>query len=204
MTIRLIILVLFAVPAVAATPDRGALRPAWEWSDEERIAARVAAVAPGEGTVVHGNEHPEWFLPTELMNTLLGVLTRPGSGADLTRDMLRPRFEQIGIDEQEFWATFASCTGEYKTLDARRWDVLRAATKAEITDRHRLEAEAEQLGREECALRVQILATARKAFVRENFDRILYTVVAPTLSTNYAPSGDAAATLRYVEGGCAR
>jgi hypothetical protein len=195
---------LCAVHVVAATPDKGALKPAWEWTDEERIAARVAAVAPGEGTVVHGTEHPEWFLPTELMNTLLGVLTRPAASADLTRDMLKPRFEQAGIDEREFWAAFTLCAGEYKTLDARRWKILRAAGQAGTADHRRLQTEAERLGREECALRVQVLADARRTFGRENFDRILYAVVAPTLSTNYAPSGDAAATLRYVEAGCSR
>lgn len=225
---RLILLtILLSFSAFAATAadcgDAEGRRAPWEWTLEERLAARFdtglakqrAAFARAEAAevgapatavaddpyAVDGRRNPELFLPAELFGQLLDGLAHDPNFRDVSRSVLRDGIRDFGFDEDAFWRDLARLSSGFVDLSAKRAALENTLRTAGPTEQRELRKQLEDLGRKLCAQRVAALANARRYFGQEKFDRFLYTVVAPGLAVASAPSVDAA-HLRFLEGGC--
>jgi hypothetical protein len=186
-----------------ATPNRGALRPAWEWTLEERIDARLAAARAGRVQVVDGSEHPEWLLPSELFARLLDSAT-----SDLTQDpendprmAYRPRLSRLGIDEQGFWSLIRKVGTDYGELRKKSFEIEQVMTTATPAGRQGLQQKLAALQWRQCAERVKAYRLAGQLLGPQHLDQILYQVVAPGLSM-VMRNQYTAQDLRATERGC--
>jgi hypothetical protein len=202
-------LVFAAVPSFSATQPR----PAWEWTLEERLTERfdprkikerdeayIEANAathpelrseqgnPPQNRVrygIDGARNPELFLPHELFDYLAkGV----GSEAWL-RSQVRQHFaghlRSVGFDPDEFWPALESVATPYLPWVERRGSL----TVGERNDK--------------CHARYAALEAARDRFGRAEFDRMLYTVVAPAMQFSAATNlPDPGVDLRREAMGC--
>jgi hypothetical protein len=213
----LILFVLLAVYAIStigqpADEPRVSKRP-WQWSDTDRIAARLDAsyihkhMKSDGGQVafsINGRETPQLFLPYELFNSLMGGLNADVTFRDTTRAMLYEHIKSFGYaDPDAFWNELERIVAPHLAL-VRRTETLRNQLRgASRPDRDAIAREIERSSIPLCRSRADALASARAHFGRETFDRFLYSVVAPQLSVNAPlPSADEARGLAYVEGGC--
>lgn len=213
-----VFLLLVAIAANAQT----AARPAWEWSLDERLEARLDPLKMKERLrahredmgppqtasvrepeyVIDGIRNPELFLPYELMNSLMHGVSTDAGFRERKRESVRQRIREFGWDPDEFWARFERLAERYSTMSARREAAQQQATSAAVQERRALEAEAERLAKDLCAERARIIRAAREAWPAKEFDPFLYTVVAPSLSVAvYSTSGEAQ-QLRDIEAGC--
>jgi hypothetical protein len=203
-TKRMLMVALLTVAAVnGATPNRGALRPAWEWSLEERIDARLAAARAGQVQVVDGSEHPEWLLPSELFARLLDSAT-----SDLTRDpendprmAYRSRLSRLGIDEHGFWSVIRKVGDDYGELRKKSFEIENVMLTATPAAKQGLQQRLAALQWRECAERAKAYRLAGQLLGPQHLDQILYQVVAPGLSmvmSNQYTAQD----LRATERGC--
>jgi hypothetical protein len=184
-TMTTLMMVFSAVVSLrAATPNRGALRPAWEWSLEERIDARLAAEKGGEVQVVDGSEHPEWLLPMELFERALNAATSTltDDAENDPRQAYRARLQKLGIDEQEFWSVLAKVGGDYGRLRKRTVDVERLLPDAAPGERQNLQETLSELRWRQCTERAKAYRAAGTLLGPRHLDQILYQVVAPGLS----------------------
>ena len=202
-------------------------KEAWQWTDDERIAARLdpvkireraaahaarsfkrlgvlSSLAVGSGEQVSfridGAENPELFLPFELFGQLLrGVdWNAPSIDRDVERAILAPKIKSFGYEPDRFWTALGSV--------AKRYFEVRDGTQASASNHARAEATQSPSGPIDahivlCRERQTALTAARAYFGREKFDRFLYEVVAPTLSSS-SRAPDGAQGLRYMAGGC--
>jgi hypothetical protein len=189
--------------AIAATPDKGLLRPAWEWSDDERIAARVAEVSPSGTIEVDGSVHPERYLPFELFGTLLRQVDEPQSQfAAVGHQLYDQRLEQAGVDASRFWNLIRASASPYLTTLARLRaidDELQFAAHSERTSLRQLR---DQVSKRLCSDRIVALNAVRQSLGSGRLDRILYTVIAPGSAISTVANPHEAERLRYVAGGC--
>jgi hypothetical protein len=204
-----------------------ASKEAWQWTDDERITARLdpvqireraaahaarsfnrpgvsSSLAVGSGEPVSfridGAENPELFLPFELFGDLLrGVDGKlPAIDRDVERAILAPRIRSFGYEPDTFWSDFGTV--------AKRYFEVRDGTQRSTVNHAKPEAAQSPSGPNDayialCRERLSVLAAARSHFGREKFDRFLYQVVAPTLSSS-SRFPDEAQGLRYMAGGC--
>lgn len=202
--VSLLVLGLFAVPLLAGAPrERQEGRERWEWTVEERIAARFDPVRAAERpAVISGQEHPELFLPGELFNTLLGGLESDAEFRATSRAILRDGIREFGFDDQAFWRDLESAIASHVRLASRHAALRNRIDASEEGVTAELAAEMNRLGPDLCRSRAAALVAARRQFGAETFDRFLYTVVAPVLTiTPDARTGTAEHVL-FLEGGC--
>ena len=206
----------FATLLLAATSATEETRPPWQWTLEERFADRFnpakirereeAAMAadpretPGSPDRVHdlakigpghqfenridGRRNPELFLPHELFDSLLGGLSQNSATRQSQRKFYSKSLRSLGYDEQSFWPNLESVSTGYLAVKEG-------------------ECRGQQCSDTRCAARFDALQAARDLFGREEFDRLLYVMVAPrmnsalaTLDRNYREN------LRRQEMGC--
>ena len=201
-------------------------KEAWLWTDDERIAARLdpvkireraathaarsfkrlgvsASLAVGSGEQVSfridGAENPELFLPFELFGQLLrGVdWNAPAIDRDVERAILAPKIKSFGYEPGTFWAALGTVS--------KRYFEVRDGTQPSASNHAKPDA-AQSPGPNDahitlCRERFTALAAARSYFGPEKFDRFLYQVVAPTLSSSSRFPDDVQG-LRYMAGGC--
>jgi hypothetical protein len=208
---------------LAAQPAKSAMKSIWSLTVEERLAQRFdhdsiqersvayrlgvselraqstsansdgIAATPQFEYVVDGHRNPELFLPHELYDMLLTGLSPDESLRLKQRAFYQPLLKQIGYDDAAFWSALASVNGEY--LLVRFGDRPSGfASKA----RTQVAAEAR------CRARFNALEAARRLFGRNAFDRLLYTVIAPSTLVSTSATSDAhlADDLRNAEQGC--
>lgn len=210
MSFALMLLLAFRLNAEVAEPSDAALQSAerleqqkrpWEWTTEDRLAARVDPVkiaeraqSTGRETTqkysIDGSRNPELLLPHELFQSLLTGFVPDDERRRRKRDSLRPGIVASGFNEELFWAQLRSAVGEY--IDNYAYPA--QETVVSLTDRR---------GYGLCRVAYTALNNARQVFGPDRFDRFLYEVVAPRVwvaSATNAP--DPAAELRYVERGC--
>lgn len=206
-TIGLVGVVFLAFPLLADQPER----KAWLLTIEQRLAQRFDPEDIEKRRVAYGTEHPaaqkqtraidataekalvyvidgrrnpELFLPHELFDLLVSGLTTDQVLQHKQRSFYGPFIRAMGLDEGEFWRDLSTAAGRY--VQMKYGDL-----GPEPTDDAR------------CRARHEALQLARQAFGYEQFDRILYTVVAPTAQYSAASSGgDPAVALRRAEEGC--
>lgn len=193
-------------------------RPAWQWTEEERIAKRYdpSSMRSREGAffadtpgplhrgrdVVEGAKNPALFLPFELFQSLLMKTFSPlPEASQVFRDVYQERFGGAWFGD-DFWQRLEQTARPY--LDSIRTQRARAKEYQEAPPERRAEidSQADELGQEACRLRVQSLETVRAAFGREAFDRFLYEAVAASMFHASVDSHVSADHLRHLAGGC--
>jgi len=219
-TLSLAALLLLVFPA--ATFEAQPKREAWQWTLEERIAARTdpaAARARVEiddqrtraagreiqrseiADIFYGKDHPELFLPYELFDDLVtGAFTTSVPFADHFRASLTPELRRREFPA-DFWLRLEAISSAY-TADYRAIKALLVTINRQSGDeRRKSEQKLEIKYRDGCRSRMEALAQARGEFGRERFDRFLYEVVAYPMfhAGDTLPSPD---RLRYAEQGC--
>lgn len=197
-----------------ATQD-APVKPAWEWTVDERIAARsdVAAraerwsVARASGEIrgavatdlVLGSRNPELVMPVELMQQV-GLAFLPDR-QERWRKQWAAGAEILGPDFWDRLEWVALPLFETMRRSAELGSRIAVATDIE---RHRLLEELQTVSAPECRQCAEALAAARAVFGREAFDRFLYQVVAP--GTKFMIGSSSPATLelhwRWLEEGC--
>ncbi len=201
-------------------------KEAWLWTDDERIAARLDPVKIRERAAAHaarsfkrlgvsaslagsgehvsfridGAENPELFLPFELLGQLLRGVDRnaPAIDRDVERAILAPKIKSFGYEPGTFWAALGTVS--------KRYFEVRDGTQPSASNHAKPEAAQSPSGPNDaqitlCRERFTALAAARSYFGPEKFDRFLYQVVAPTLSSS-SRFPDEVQGLRYMSGGC--
>jgi len=187
--------------ASANTSERP--RNAWEWSLEERIAARTDPAArrariaeSAHADSIHGNTHPEILLPTEILASFIRAgWSREDETARGVREHAQSRIEELALPHDLLNALQLEAT-ELIAL-AREEDQLRenqATTPA-------LLRELESLETRQCSLRATVIVTMRDRFGSTTFDRFLYEIVAPGIFKELG-TASTAADLRRRENGC--
>ena len=203
------ILLLAATAQASVPPECGdwPQKPAWEWTDEERLdrrsderctAARRALAAQTtradgwtrtSGNItdfVYGTDTPELFLPWELLDSLLfrAFVANPKFIA-----VQRPIFEdrmrahQLALP-QNFWERVETAGAGYRLLLREQRAMASKLDGASPGERRKLLAEIETSQRANCAARHRALTELRAEFGAQNFDRFLYLVVAHGLSSS--------------------
>ncbi len=216
--------VLSARPAECQQPAQaGAQRkPAWQWSIEERLAARFdeAAIrarqaddaakrakwrgisgAPAEVfeesslPSIVGYREPEVFLPHELFTSLISqAFPEDGRKPDEMKDRFEEGAVVLGFGS-DFWIRLKKVSAPYLKL---RNEHHRQAMQGQSESLQ----EEEVASRNTCWARAEALARAEAEFGREPFLRLLYVVVVPSMSISSTPEDDTAERLRSAAGGC--
>jgi hypothetical protein len=215
-------LILFGMNATSAPPAAETVKQPWQWTTEERIAARTdvasrqsrreryhvahpatppggsAGVLPIDDEIT--GEHPELFLPTELFEVLTrSTLMTADATSEEFRKLARQKAAAVGLPP-EFLDVVTAEAGE-ATEAQRRY--------LELMERVGRGARNEQALQAELAADVQDLCVKCAASVRrlrarygQRFDQFLYTAVAPiAFRTSFGP-GTTAGGLRRQELGC--
>jgi hypothetical protein len=205
-------------------------KPPWEWTLSERLKNRLDAseirrraevhlaelsegssegrlqqnTRPKDFFYIDGSRNPELFLSYELMNALLRGVSSDLEVREAMRKGYRKRIEQFGWNAIDFWATIDEITGGYADLIDEESKLQIRLSEPQTPSQHDgLLAEQAALQRSICQRRTAILRSARAAFNAGEFDRFLYTAIAPHLSVSSdVPQGSEAAKLQRLEEGC--
>ena len=200
-------------PSVAAPS-----RPAWEWTDDERIAQRndradmhsravrylahaatAASSEPGsEPFIIEGRSNPELFLPSELLNNLLNSYDHD---AVSTRERYKSAIAASGWGEAAFWHDIDVFAADYRAKSAESVALQQRAIHVGGAEGRATAQQVEALGPQICAARASVFRQVSKKYGATALRKFLYTAVAPTLTMNARGPIDAA-TLRWLEGGC--
>ncbi len=217
---QLVVLVLLLSLVLPETPPVSAAaihlhKPAWQWTLDERLAARFDPAAQaareaahrdviahlqlgGPADVVDGNESPELYLPTELFNQLLNV-------AFLDLDFLGPerkhrietRAAALGF-KNDLWPRLEAAVSPY--LKLRRTPYRLFGGETELGGKGLFGQPSRELA--VCHLQAEALAAAKAEFGERAFLRLLYEAVAPTTRLSYTVNSLSRAQARFIEEGC--
>ena len=220
---------LIGVVAGAQTRESGAAaaqavprKPAWQWTLDERLAARFdpeamkARVAQRAASnkqaeeifgerlggssdqhTIDGHREPELLLPIELVRNLINNAF-PEDGQD--RGYPRRRIEEgaaaLGLGS-DFWQRLEKAATPYlQVRNARYRRAMAAMARSEESEN----PESDDLAH--CRSLAQALAAAKAEFGEEIFLRLLYREVAPTMAITYNLDEGTRDRLRSLEGGC--
>jgi hypothetical protein len=217
---KLLIVVSLTAPLIA----HAAGKPAWQWTEEERIALRtdaklaeervrngarveassVRSATPQVRTMADafdGKTHPELFLPHQVFDELIN-LAFLGSArtGQVVREGFMPEIKRRGLPA-DFWLRLQSVSAVYiadsSALDDFRADIRQQAGRGQ----QRAEVALAQKAADACRSRADALASARREFGRERFDRFLYEVIAVNMFSiaDRLPDPE---SLRQAERGC--
>jgi len=185
--------------------------PGWEMTDEERITRRIASseasarvrpLAAGAGYTegIDGHQTPELFLPYELFDFLLWGLSADTKRHEYAHRLLDPKIRTFGHNPDEFWATIGSVAEPY--ISAREIHRQRRQNSTIFTTSTGKKVFI-PIDREVCAARLSALQQARRSLGGKDFDRFLYSAVAPEFKTSEGGNtSDRGEQLRYMAGGC--
>jgi hypothetical protein len=211
----LVVLLLLAIPGLAAAAKVTFRKPAWQWTLDERLAARFDPAAQarreaahrdvvahlhlnGPADVVEGKEAPELYLPTELFSHLLRVaFPPPGAGATLPRRAIEERAASLGFTG-DLWPRLEIAVAPH--LDLQLGSSRLFGPAPALGGKGLFGKEATQ--RAQCRHQADALAAAKAEFGEEQFLRLLYEVVAPTVRLSYSVNWMSRAEARYIEQGC--
>jgi hypothetical protein len=200
-------------PSTAATTTAGRL--AWQWSVEERIAARcspeaarmrVRAVDSGTSAmsvgmqrthadVISGKTHPELFLPTELFEHAV----RGAFLVDGWREIYASRIVKAGLPS-DFLPSLERINASYLPLLREQEQIRAHRSQFGPAERAVAVARLATLNTEICRARYAALTAARGRF-GVALNRFLYEAVAPSITTYFDQMSDAS-VLTAREKGC--
>src|ERR1041385_1301564 len=187
-------LLIASVSFGGADSMRQQAKAAWDWTVDERLAARLETVSPTRGkrivaaaagtsqgggggfvtATIDGRKNPELFLPHELFDALLTGFMADESLRAKQRGLYWPLIPSLGHDDEQFWSILQSLSSSY--LPYRFGS--RTGSKQDVAE----------WTAAKCRERYRALETARTIFGRRDFDRLLYVVVAPTAQHSRAAS----------------
>ena len=206
------------------------LKPAWQWTLDERLAKRLDSNEIRERAAAHerflgkdpqrvqvqeagpaqyiieGRRDPALFMPFELFVSLLRGVTPPTNGIppdsrDAAREQYRIKIAEVGWQEDEFWKTVEAAAADYLHLQTERLALQLQIRTLPPPERRKLEARVEELSHKQCVARAEAIRTARGKLGPEPFDRFLYDVVASGMALMSSEPDDES-RLRFLEGGC--
>jgi hypothetical protein len=203
-------------------------KPAWKWTDEERLGARFAPGAaarrlaasnrrqpsqraqlalaaagdPEPGDFVDGALTPELFLRWELFDELLASAFRGSpEGQAVFRDGI---VERVPVLKQApgLWDLIAAATSDYLRALTNQATVASRLTLTTQVERQTLLRQLQIMQRSNCNVRVQSLRKVSADLGAETFDRLLYQGVAATMFKRSVGHGQTPEALSYIERGC--
>jgi hypothetical protein len=194
-------------------------RPAWQWTDEERIAARfdesarrtriearlrtrgeAKTAGPPLHDVLQGADHPELLLPHEIFGTFTrAAYAAEDETAKIMRQDAAEKASQLGLPAN-FLDVVAREAADFIALQKRE-TALRDRMTAPGENGALLLNEIKRLEAEECPARAAAIGRLRTIYGRETFDRYLYTALAPGVFFTFFEPQDAQ-QLRARERGC--
>ena len=196
-----------AQPAIPVECGEWPQKPAWEWTEEERLERRcdercLAArrmVAGQEGRrngscrssgeiddFVFGTDTPELFFPWQLYDALLSrIFVAERNFAMLQRRVFEDRVKENALDvPRQLWERLETASGEYLLLLRKQREMASHLDTAPSAEQRGLVVDIEESQRANCAARHAGLARARAEFGERDFDRLLYVAVAPGLCSS--------------------
>jgi hypothetical protein len=188
----------------------GAPQP-WLLTDDDRVARRLrnarlqvtkAAMTTSSASyseAIDGQLHPELFFPFELFDYLLWGVSTEAKDQTAAHHSFDTKLAQFGYTPDVFWKMLGTTASAY--LVARELH-RRAGPRSHLLTLPTGQKVLVPIDREVCLARIEALASARREFGGERFDRMLYGVVAPQVKASYGGHGDHSAILRYMAGGC--
>jgi hypothetical protein len=215
------------IPGVSVFVGRGSSgKPAWEWSDEERIGVRFDPASIRERAAAHadslppysqaqaqaqsaqaprasqhiidGSHDPGLFLPVELLDVLLEGLHPNAKFRTHARVALAKDIRGMGYTEDDFWNKLQQLSAPYRALTSRPKNLTIKRVK---TPDGKIASFPIDLDR--CVARYNLLQSARATFGAQTFQRFLYTAVAPHFwSGESTQRPDPAQELVFIAGGC--
>jgi hypothetical protein len=194
----------------AGSVSVGTSRP-WLYSDDERITRRFPAPAAdphtralsnvaGYSEAVDGRQHPELFLPYELFDALLGGLDVEQKSGHHVRALVDGKLTRFGYDPTAFWSTIRRVSAPYLTAKQESRGKHRGSMMITAANGSKILVPISQ---EACSARAIALVAARRELGGQDFDRFLYSAVAPDL--NVASNGSSSGRpeqLRFMAKGC--
>jgi hypothetical protein len=173
--------------------------------DTSTLSTRIPETTPTK-FIIDGAEHPELFLPFELFGQLLrGVdATLKPVDREVSRSILDGKIKAFGYDPATFWnALEASARPYFEVRSGAKVGTAANATQHATVESIPSPSQSIDSHVSLCRARLTALNAARHHFGREQFDKFLYAVVAPTLTVASDAPGPAEGTgLRYLSGGC--
>lgn len=185
-----------AVPVFAASASS---KPSWQWTPEERISARfdesarrlrvelrvrarAASKASRSGPevydVVEGKDHPELLMPHEIFSTFTraAFVIDDDTSAIMRRDAAE-KATALGLPK-DFLDVVARESAEFVALQ-RREGQLREQMTARGANSGLVWNDIKSVQAQECPARAAAIGRLRTIYGREQFDKYLYTAVAP-------------------------
>jgi hypothetical protein len=197
--------------------------PAWDWSNDQRLANRCdlnlmreRASASGSGShiqsdavkedhfVIEGAKNPELFMPSELFRTLVAGLDESSESRKRVREAYAAGITRFGWNPNAFWSKLDTVTAQARAAAARQRSISQTLYTGSPTERRKAADQTTKLSIDVCRANADALAAANKTFGVAQFRKFLYTVVAPSIvSLTTQGSGSVERQrLLYVEGGC--
>ena len=210
-------------PRVPSAP-----KPAWQWTNEERLAARfapgaaarrlaasnqrqpskraqlalAAASEPEPGDFVDGALTPELFLRWELFDELLATAFRGSpEGQAVFRDGIVERVPELK-EALGLWDRIAVGASDYLRTLSNQATVASRLSGATEDERQTLIRRLQVMQQGNCGIRAQSLLKVRADLGDETFDRLLYQGVAATAFKRSVGQGQTPEALSYIERGC--
>jgi hypothetical protein len=212
----MLVLVLLLAQGAANAATIHLHKPAWQWTLDERLAARFdpAAQAARElahrdviahlhlgrpADVVDGKEAPELYLPTELFNHLLKVAFLDlGTTGPEPRRAIEARAAPLGFTST-LWPRLEAAVTPY--LELRSSTHLKLfGNGAALGGKGLFGQPPDKLA--VCRSQAEALASAKAEFGEQPFLRLLYEAVAPTARLSYTVNWLSRAEARFIEQGC--
>ena len=211
----MVVLVLLLAQGAASAATVHLHKPAWQWTLDERLAARFDPAAQaareaahrdviahlhlgGPADVLVGKEAPELYLPTELFNHLLrvGFLDLGLTGPE-PRRAIEARAAPLGFTSN-LWPRLEAAVSPYLELRSRRPKLF--GTGVPLGGKGLFAEQASQLAA--CRSQAEALASAKAEFGEQPFLRLLYEAVAPSARLSYTVNWLSRAEARFIEQGC--
>ncbi|HYC89930.1 MAG TPA: hypothetical protein VEO54_12015 [Thermoanaerobaculia bacterium] len=202
MTWKSITIVLAVAHSLSGAPPTSVKEP-WEWTVEERLAARfnssarkdrVARAAQGERNVriataahdepsrfdsLHGRVHPELLLPTEVFGSFVrAAFTLDDAAAEEFRKDAAGKARQFGMPPS-LLRDVATVSAEYAGVEARIKQTRDRLLTSSGKDLQEGLATLRRLESEACKARFLALSELRSRY--PGFDRYLYGAIAPNV-----------------------
>lgn len=203
------------VPPSATAATVHLHKPAWQWTLDERLAARFDPAARaarqsahrdalaglqlgGPADMVDGKESPELYLPTELFNQLLNVafLDLELLGPE-RRHAIEARAVPLGF-KSDLWPRLEAAVSPY--LKLRRTPYTLFGGQAALGGKGLLGQPSRELSL--CHIQAEALASAKAELGERAFLRLLYEAVAPTTRLSYTINSISRAQAQFIEQGC--
>ena len=195
-------------------------RAAWEWTLEERLAARFDEKGVEERRrafkicqenpdfcrndfVVDGYRNPELLMPSEIMAHLHRAYDDSDHTRKRTREKWLARAASLQLDDR-FFEQLEKVVQIYVDAEIELIHLFDRRQSARPEEQMEFTREIFRVADSRCFLRTQALAAARQAFGRDSFDRFLYTAMAPDVIVMSPSASRASATnaLLRIERGC--